>query len=347
MRYCEYNYDVNVGIVGASGYTGAELLRICAGHPEFDVQVVQAHTHAGELVGAVYPSLLPAYEGVAFTPIVAEALFDLDLVFLGLPHGQSQSIMPRLVDSPVPYILDLAADFRLSDPKVYQKWYERKHSAADLLTQFVYGLPELNRDRLKGARLIAVPGCYPTAASLALAPFTLKGVLDKQGIVVDAASGLSGAGRALSDATHFSVANEDFSVYGVLNHRHTPEIEQVCKAEVLFTPHLAPMTRGILATCYGRPSRPIDTEQALQVLREEYEHCPFIIVQEDLPATKQVLGSNYARISARVDERTGWAVLLCAIDNLVKGAAGQGVQCANLAVGFEETTGLESLSLFP
>jgi len=338
---------VNVGVVGASGYTGAELLRICAVHPEFDVQVVQAHTHAGERVGSVYPSLLPAYKDMSFSPIAAEELFDLDLVFLGLPHGQSQSIVPKLVESPVSHILDLAADFRLRDPEVYRRWYGAEHSAVDLLPRFVYGLPELYRTELEGARLIAVPGCYPTAASLALAPFTSRGLLDKKGIIVDAASGLSGAGRGLSDTTHFSAANEDFSAYGLSNHRHIPEIEQVCNAEVLFTPHLAPMTRGILATCYGRPVQDIDTEQALQVLYEEYENCPFVVVQEDLPSTKQVLGSNYARISVRVDRRTGWVVLLCAIDNLVKGAAGQGVQCANLAVGLGETTGLESPGLYP
>ncbi|MCL4312680.1 MAG: N-acetyl-gamma-glutamyl-phosphate reductase [Actinobacteria bacterium] len=338
---------MNVGVVGASGYTGAELLRICAVHPEFDVQVVQAHTHAGERVGSVYPSLLPAYKDMSFSPIAAEELFDLDLVFLGLPHGQSQSIVPKLVESPVSHILDLAADFRLRDPEVYRRWYGAEHSAVDLLPRFVYGLPELYRTELEGARLIAVPGCYPTAASLALAPFTSRGLLDKKGIIVDAASGLSGAGRGLSDTTHFSAANEDFSAYGLSNHRHIPEIEQVCNAEVLFTPHLAPMTRGILATCYGRPVQDIDTEQALQVLYEEYENCPFVVVQEDLPSTKQVLGSNYARISVRVDRRTGWVVLLCAIDNLVKGAAGQGVQCANLAVGLGETTGLESPGLYP
>jgi N-acetyl-gamma-glutamyl-phosphate reductase len=284
---------------------------------------------------------------MSFSPIAAEELFDLDLVFLGLPHGQSQSIVPKLVESPVSHILDLAADFRLRDPEVYRRWYGAEHSAVDLLPRFVYGLPELYRTELEGARLIAVPGCYPTAASLALAPFTSRGLLDKKGIIVDAASGLSGAGRGLSDTTHFSAANEDFSAYGLSNHRHIPEIEQVCNAEVLFTPHLAPMTRGILATCYGRPVQDIDTEQALQVLYEEYENCPFVVVQEDLPSTKQVLGSNYARISVRVDRRTGWVVLLCAIDNLVKGAAGQGVQCANLAVGLGETTGLESPGLYP
>lgn len=337
---------MRVGVVGASGYTGAELLRLAAGHPEMDVVLATGDTQAGTPVAELYPSLRPVYGDLVFTPYTPEAVDGLDVVFCGLPHGASQAIVPE-VRARVGHVLDLSADFRLKDPALYRQWYGAEHSAPELLADFAYGLPELFRDELVGATGVAVPGCYPTAASLALAPLVRAGLVETTGIVVDAASGVSGAGRALKHTSHFCTVDEDFAAYGLLDHRHTPEMEQVLSASVLFTPHLAPMTRGILATCYARPTAPTTTEAVLATLRDVYADEPFVQVIDGAPTTKAVLGSNSAFVTARADQRTGWVLALCAIDNLVKGASGQAVQCANLVTGLPETTGLPLVGTYP
>jgi len=337
---------MKVGIAGASGYTGAELLRLCAGHPDLDVVVAGADTQAGQALGALYPSLALAYPGLELSAVGVRDLVGLDLVFLALPHGTSQALVPGLVGQ-VGALVDLSADFRLRDPGAYPQWYGQAHRAPELLGDFVYGLPELFRDQLHGARLVAAPGCYPTAASLALAPLVRAGVIDPSGVIVDAASGVSGAGRTPTQATHFTTADEDFSAYGLLDHRHTPEIEQATGATVLFTPHLAPMSRGILATCYARPIGEQTTASVLAVLRHAYAGEPFVHVSEASPSTKATQGSNGAHLTARVDPRTGWVLVLCALDNLVKGASGQAVQCANLALGLPEERGLPVVGLYP
>jgi len=340
-----------VGIVGASGYGGAELLRLCAGHPDLEVAVAQAGSNAGQPVATHTPSLAGAYRDLVYGPTDVEALDGLDVAFLALPHGQSQALVPDLVDR-VGVVVDLAADFRLADPADYPTWYGEPHAAPDLLSTFVYGLPELFRDRLAGATRIAVPGCYPTAALLALAPLVGAGVLATDGapaLVVDAASGTSGAGRAPKDTLHFAQVDEDFCAYGLLDHRHTAEMEQGLGRPVLFTPHLAPMVRGILATCYARPADPgaLTTADALALLADRYAGEPFVVVTEAPPSTKAASGSNTAHLSVRVDPRTGWVVVLSAIDNLIKGAAGQAVQCANLALGLPEATGLPVVGVYP
>ncbi|MET0738109.1 MAG: N-acetyl-gamma-glutamyl-phosphate reductase [Acidimicrobiales bacterium] len=337
---------MRVGIVGASGYTGAELLRLAAGHPEMDVVLATGDTQAGAAVADLYPSLRPVYGDLVFEPYSPEAVDGLDIVFCGLPHGASQAIVPEVKDR-VKWVLDLSADFRLKDPAAYPQWYGAEHTAPELLADFAYGLPELFRDELVGACGVAVPGCYPTAASLALAPLVRAGAVETTGIVVDAASGVSGAGRALKHGTQFCTVDEDFAAYGLLDHRHTPEMEQVLGAQVLFTPHLAPMTRGILATCYARPSSPTTTDKVLGLLRDAYVDEPFVTVLDGPPTTKAVLGSNSAMVTARADERTGWVLALCAIDNLVKGASGQAVQCANIVAGLPETLGLPLVGMYP
>ena len=337
---------MRVGIVGASGYTGAELLRLAAGHPEMEVVLATGDTQAGAAVADLYPSLRPVYGDLVFEPYSPEAVDGLDIVFCGLPHGASQIIVPEVKDR-VKWVLDLSADFRLKDPAAYPQWYGAEHTAPELLDDFAYGLPELFRDELVGASGVAVPGCYPTAASLALAPLVRAGAVETTGIVVDAASGVSGAGRALKQGTQFCTVDEDFAAYGLLDHRHTPEMEQVLGAQVLFTPHLAPMTRGILATCYARPSSPTTTDQVLGLLRDTYADEPFVTVIDGPPTTKAVLGSNSAMVTARADERTGWVLALCAIDNLVKGASGQAVQCANIVAGLPETLGLPLVGMYP
>jgi N-acetyl-gamma-glutamyl-phosphate reductase len=340
---------MKVGVVGASGYAGIELLRLCASHPDLQVVVAGAGTAAGQAVGAHTPSLAAAYPSLTFGATQPSDLDGLDVVFLALPHGESQHLVPE-IEKHVGVVVDLAADFRLRDPSLYPTWYGDEHSAPDYLPRFRYGLPELFRDDLHGARLIAAPGCYPTAASLALAPLMRAGVIAPTGIVVDAASGVSGAGRAPKANLHFGTVDEDFVAYGLLDHRHTPEIEQNLGAQVLFTPHLAPMVRGILATCYARPAEPnggLNTEAALDLLHEAYREEPFVVVTPAPPSTKATSGSNSAHVTVRVDPRTGWIVALCALDNLVKGASGQAIQCANLALGLPETTGLPLVGAYP
>jgi N-acetyl-gamma-glutamyl-phosphate reductase len=334
---------VTVGIVGASGFTGAELLRLCAGHPDLEVVVATGDTQAGTAVAELYPSLAAAYPRLKFAPYDHAAFDGVDAVFCGLPHGQSQAIVPALRDS-VKVIVDLAADFRLENPALYPEWYGEAHTAPELLHESVYGLPELFRAEIRSASLVAAPGCYPTAATLALWPLIQAGLVETTGIIVDAASGVSGAGRGKFP---FCGTDEDFVAYGLLDHRHTPEIEQNLGAQVLFTPHLAPMNRGILATCYARPTRSCTTDDVLAVLRTAYDAEPFVVVSEAPPSTKATFGSNTAHVTARADARTGWVVALCAIDNLVKGASGQAVQCANLALGLDETAGLSSIGVYP
>lgn len=308
-----------------------------------------ADTQVGTEISDLYPSLAAAYPSLAFSKASASDLHGLDVAFLALPHGETQHLAGDLVGR-VGTLIDLSADFRLKHPETYRAWYGMEHASPDLLGKFAYGLPELFRDQLIGASLIAAPGCYPTAAGLALAPLLRAGVVEPHGVVVDAASGVSGAGRKLTQESHFNTVDENFSAYALLGHRHTPEIEQVTGAEVLFTPHLAPMNRGILATCYARPTvagAPLTTEDVIGILNDAYLKEPFVLVSESPPSTKATLGSNCAHLTARVDPRTGWVLAICAIDNLTKGASGQAVQCANVALGMEETTGLPMAGVYP
>lgn len=335
-----------VGVVGGSGYTGAELLRLIAAHPELQLAWATGDTQAGVPVADLYPSLAAHYGDLTFSAYDAAAAEGLDLVFLALPHGASQALVGELRKR-VGAVVDLGADFRLRDPAVYEQWYGEPHQAPDQTTEFAYGLPELFRADLAGARAVAAPGCYPTASALALAPLVRAGAIEPTGVIVDAASGVSGAGRPPKPHTTFGAVNEDFTAYGLLDHRHTPEIEQATGAEVLFTPHLAPMTRGILATCYARPARPTSTADLLGVLADAYAGERFVVVSERSPSTKATAGSNCAHLTARYDERTGHVLVLSAIDNLVKGASGQAVQCANLLLGLDEGAGLPTVGLYP
>lgn len=335
----------SVAVLGASGYAGAELLRLLALHPHFQVVSATASSHEGKAAADLYPSLAAAYPGLHFAPTEVGSADGADLVFCALPHGASQALVPDLL-ARVGHVVDLAADFRLKDASLYPTWYGEEHTRPDLLAQAVFGLPELDRSGLAGAALVAAPGCYVTAATLALAPLVKQGVVQRSGIVVDAASGISGAGRKVDDRYLFGTVDEDFSAYGLLNHRHTPEMEQAIGAQLIFTPHLAPMNRGILATCYAPPVEG-DTRAPLDVLDEAYRDEPFVVVSERSPSTKATMGSNTAHVTARRDPRTGWVVSLCALDNLVKGAAGQAVQCANAVMGWPETTGLPLAGLAP
>ncbi len=332
-----------VGVLGASGFVGGELLRLLHAHPGFEVVVATGDASAGRDLGDVHPHLRAAYPGLVLGDQEPGAADGLDVVFLALPHGVSSALVPDLLGRGG-VVVDLAADFRLRDPAAYPVWYGSAHPRPEFLADAVHGIPELAGERLVGARLVAAAGCYVTAAALALAPLVAAGAIEPAGIVVDATSGVSGAGRKAVAATHFNTVDEDFRAYGVSTHRHTPEIEQAVGASVLFTPHLAPMNRGILATCYGRA---VGHPDPLAVLAERYADSPFVVVGPEPPSTKATLGSNTAHLSATFDERTGWVLAFAAIDNLVKGAAGQAIQCANVAVGLAETTGLPLAGLWP
>ena len=345
---------VRVGIIGASGFTGAELLRLIAGHPELEVVVATGESQAGTAVADLYPSLAVAYPDLRFVP-ATDGIADeheLELVFCGLPHGTSQAIVPGLLDGKRT-VVDLAADFRLKDASLYPQWYGEAHTVPELLADAVYGLPELFRKELVGAKLVATPGCYVTTATLALAPFLEGGLVEPTGIIVDAASGVSGAGRVPKPTNSFTTVDEDFTAYGVLNHRHTPEIEQNLThvagtdTQVLFTPHLAPMNRGILATCYARPTGAVTTESLRQVLHDAYDAEPFVVVRDQPPSTKATLGSQAVHVTAFADDRTGWVVAIAALDNLTKGASGGAIQAANVALALDETAGLPVVGMYP
>ena len=339
-------------VVGGSGYTGAELLRLLAGHPEIDVVHATADSNAGAAVGTLFPSLAAAYPALEYAPYAAADLAGIDVAFLALPHGESQSIAGE-VGERVGHIVDLGADFRLP-AGVYEEWYGRPHTAPDLLNRFAFGLPELFPDVVTRGPHIAAPGCYPTAAVLALAPLVAGGLVEPEGLIVDAMSGVSGRGRGLSAASLYSEANENVAAYTLLTHRHTGEMEWALGeaahtgVQLLFTPHLVPMTRGLLATCHARPAHGnLSTASLLDSFRVFYAGAPFVTVVDEPPQTKATLGSNSAHVTVRVDERTDSVLALCALDNLGKGAAGQAVQCANLVLGLPETTGLPLVGMMP
>jgi N-acetyl-gamma-glutamyl-phosphate reductase len=333
---------IRTAILGASGYVGGELLRLVAAHPELRATKLFGESKAGRPVVETHPHLAAAYTG-EFEKFGDGSLEDVDLVFAALPHGHSQRIAPDILDRGIPFV-DLGADFRLDDGETYERWYGHAHEAPELLSRFVYGIPELNRAAIRGSKAVAAAGCYATTAILALKPLVDSGIVNSNSIVVDAASGVSGAGREAKEATGFSTVDGSFAAYGLLNHRHTAEMEMALKATVLFTPHLVPMTRGILATCYGEGTGNGDP---LEALKAAYVDEPFVHVTDAAPATKWVAGSNGVQVTARRDDRTGRVVALSAIDNLGKGAAGQMIQCANLMLGLDESAGLTPIGVYP
>jgi N-acetyl-gamma-glutamyl-phosphate reductase len=334
---------IRTAILGASGYVGGELLRLLAAHPALAPAKLFGESKAGRTVAEVHPHLAPLFNGATIERFDDGALDGIDLVFAALPHGHSQEIAGAILDQGVP-LVDLGADFRLNDPATYERWYGHAHQAPELLDSFVYGIPELGRDAIRGAKAVAAAGCYATAAILALKPLVDAGLVNPDSLIVDAASGVSGAGREAKESTGFSAVDGSLTAYGLLDHRHTAEMEQALGAIVLFTPHLAPMSRGILATCYADA---LSAADPLEVLGAAYSDEPFVTVTSEPPATKLVTGSNGVHLTARYDERTGRILALSAIDNLGKGAAGQMIQCANLMLGLDETAGLSPIGVYP
>jgi N-acetyl-gamma-glutamyl-phosphate reductase len=334
---------IRAAILGASGYVGGELMRLIALHPAIEVGIAFAASNAGQPVSAVHPHLALAYPDMAFAAWDQTLLAGCDLILAALPHGETQRLAEELIAPGVPFV-DLGADFRLDSAAEFERWYGEPHARPDLLGRFAYGLPEFHREAIRSSKLVAAPGCYPTAASLALKPLVDAGVIEKQAIIVDAASGVSGAGRNANAGTHFCAVDGSFRAYGLLKHRHTAEMELTTGAEVLFTPHLMAASRGILATCYARATSACDP---LAILGNAYAAEPFVHVGETAPETKWTSGSNSAFLSARYDERTSTIVALAAIDNLGKGAAGQMIQCANLMLDLDETAGLSTMGVYP
>jgi N-acetyl-gamma-glutamyl-phosphate reductase len=341
---------LKAAVIGASGYTGAELLRILWGHPDLEVTVATANEYAGHDIASLYPSLAMQYEG-AFQKYEPGLLEGCDIAFSGLPHGQSMSVVADAVAAGLK-VVDLSADFRLS-LEDYNEWYGREHDSPDLLSESVYGLPELYRGDVKGARIVANPGCYPTSALLGLAPLAKAGLI-RGTVIVDAKSGVSGAGRKATPGTHFPNVADNITPYGVSGHRHLPEIqvklgEMTEEINVTFTPHLVPMNRGILSTMYVEMPGGCALEDVRATFEKAYADEAFIhlLPGGTYPHTKAVQGTNNCHIG--IDSASGGhtLVVMSAIDNLVKGASGQAVQNANLMCGLDETAGLDGPGLFP
>jgi len=343
---------VKVSVIGASGYGGGEVVRLLAGHPEVELIHLSAESRAGEAMADLYPNLRGFTGGVTVATDPERIGRDSDVVFIALPNGKAMEMAPAI--APQARIVDLGADFRFRNPSVYERWYTQAHACPQLLDEAAYGLTEFRRAEIRRARIVGNPGCYPTAALLAVLPLVQSGRVLSSGIILDAKSGVSGAGRSPTPGTHFSEVNENVAPYNVASHRHTPEIEQELSlltgrsVAVTFTPHLIPMTRGILVTAYLRVQDGLTTEQATAILQEAYAAEPFVRVLTDrLPQTKATSGSNFCDVAVRVDARTGTVVAMAALDNLVKGASGQAVQNMNVMLGFPEELGLRTPGLYP
>lgn len=345
---------LNVAIVGASGYTGLELIRLLHCHPEVAVTCLTSEQSAGKPISEVFPTLRGRCDIVLENLEPVRISEKADIIFTALPHKAAMEVVPTFLKLGK-RVIDLSADYRLSDPAVYGEWYEPHLNPAGL-KKAVYGLPEIRRAKIKGAKLVANPGCYPTSIILGLAPLLKKGLIDLSSIIADSASGVTGAGRSAKVDSLYCEVNEGFKAYGVGGaHRHTPEIEQELSLlagaplKITFTPHLLPMDRGILSTIYASPKKKITTGTLVALYREFYAGEPFVrvLAEGSLPSTAFVRGSNFCDIAPLVDPRTGRIIVVSAIDNLVKGASGQAVQNMNLVCGFPETMGLDGLALFP
>jgi N-acetyl-gamma-glutamyl-phosphate/LysW-gamma-L-alpha-aminoadipyl-6-phosphate reductase len=349
---------LRIGIVGGSGYVGGELLRLLLLHPEVEVTVVTSRQSVGEYVFNVHPNLRGLTQ-LKFVPLdVAELQNNCDMVFTATPHGGSVNVVPKLLDAGLK-VIDMSADFRLKNPEDYDKWYGWKHAHPELLKEAAYGLPELHRQEIKGARLVACPGCMATATVLALAPVVKADLVEKNRIVVDVKIGSSGAGSKPSIASHHPERFSGVRPYKVIGHRHIAEIEQELNSltdelvTVAFTPHAVNMVRGILATIHVFPKNPLTSKDIWKTLRGQYEGEPFIRFVKyqkgpyQLPDPKVTMGTNFCDIGFELDPRANRLVLFSALDNMVKGASGQGVQCLNIVMGLDENTGLKSTGFHP
>jgi N-acetyl-gamma-glutamyl-phosphate reductase len=334
---------IRVAIIGATGYTALELIKILLRHPEVEITALTSRSEGNPHVASVHPQLAGRIDLQMADLSPAEIASRADVAFSCLPHGVTASLVPKLLDAGM-RVVDLSADYRLNSAESYADWYGQKHADPERLGPTVYGLPELFRERIRDARLVANPGCYPTSAILPLAPLIKGGLVAPREVIIDSKSGVSGAGRTPKLTTHFPECNESISAYNVGRHRHTPEIEQVLSlasgraVEVIFTPHLVPMDRGILSTVYTQPLGDISEERALAAIREFYSREPFVRVVNHLPGSKDTVGTNFCDITVRLVR--GRLITISCLDNLIKGASGAAVQNFNLMYGFNETTAL-------
>ncbi|REE00106.1 N-acetyl-gamma-glutamyl-phosphate reductase [Marinoscillum furvescens] len=341
----------NIAIVGATGYTGSELVRVLINHPGVNIAAITSESRKGEKFSDVHPQFQGLFEP-ELVGIDDISEMDLDLVFLALPHGVSMDFVKANHDKAFK-IVDLSGDFRLSNKEVYEAWYKKEHNFEAGFEQAVFGAPELFRERIKDARLVANPGCFPTSSILALAPLLKEGLIDKSRIVIDSKTGVTGAGIKAKPNTHYPMVNDNFTAYGIKSHRHTIEIQEIIskyandEVTVLFTPHLLPVDRGILSTCYSTPVKSVSTEELEKVFEEYYANEPFVRLRNSLPSLKQVRGTNYCDIYVTYDGRTNSIITIGVIDNLMKGAAGQAVQNMNLMLGLNETDGLSIAPIQP
>lgn len=345
--------DMRASVIGATGYAGAELLRLLTGHPEAELAYITSESSAGEMITSLYPHLKGRVEKELDSMTDLERIAQgSDVIFAALPQGHAMKIGRYLREHQVKFI-DLSADYRFHDVSVYEKWYKIKHT--DPEAKAVYGLTELYRDQIKGASFLANPGCYTTCSIMALAPLLKAGLLETEGIIIDAASGTTGAGRSLKMGSLYCQVNENYKAYGVATHRHTPEIEQVyseCAGKpviVQFTPHLLPLDRGILATCYASLKAGVTAQQVEDVFQAQYGNEYFVRLRGlgACPELKNVRASNFVDIGWQLDPRTGRIIVMSCLDNLVKGAAGQAVQNMNVMFGLPENTGLQQLPVYP
>ncbi len=342
-----------VGIIGATGYTGVELLRLLLHHPEVEVTALTSQKYAGTPIDQAFPSLMKHLQVKCEELSIDQISKKTDFIFTAVPHKTAMETVPLFYQKGK-RIVDLSADFRFKDPAVYEKWYQ-KHTSTELLPESVYGLPELHREEIKNAKIVGNPGCYPTGALIGLIPLVKNGLISYENIVIDSKSGVSGAGRDVVLGSLFCEVNEGVKAYNIFKHRHLPEIEQELsqlvqkKITVSFVPHLVPMDRGILTTLYVNFRKKLKTEDILNTFQEYYGNEPFIRIypKGKVPNTKDVRGSNYCDIGVEVNEADGRGVIITAIDNLVKGASGEAVQNMNIMLGYPETMGLDVLPLFP
>lgn len=342
---------IKAGIIGASGYTGSELVRLLTLHPEVSLEVITSESKAGEKFSALHPQFTGLAE-MKLQKMETIGDHELDIVFLALPHGVSMNFVKEQGIDRFK-VIDLSGDFRLPSTGIYEKWYKKEHIAPGEIQNAAYGLPELFREEIKKADLVANPGCYPTSAILPLAPLLKYGLIEEKGIITDSKSGVTGAGAKVKAKTHFPEVFGNFSAYGLLQHRHTPEIEhslsKFCgqQIEVLFTPHLLPIDRGILTTTYSTPKSSVNGDTLHKALGDLYGKEPFVRVLQTPPSVKNVRGSNYSDVFVTYDPRNNKVLTVSALDNLVKGAAGQAIQNMNLMFGLEEATGIRQLPLSP
>ncbi|KNF09384.1 N-acetyl-gamma-glutamyl-phosphate reductase ArgC [Gottschalkia purinilytica] len=345
---------IKAGIIGATGYVGTELVRLLKNHNNVDIKFITSQSYIDKEYDSIYENFRDVFPMKCTEQNVELIANEVDVIFMALPHGiASKEIDSKILEKTK--VIDLGADYRISDREIYENWYNTSHLSSELLDEAVYGLCEINREKIKKARLIANPGCYPTCSILTLAPLFKENIIDIESIIIDAKSGVTGAGRSLNIGTHYTECNESMKAYGIASHRHTPEIEEQlsCIANnnvfVSFTPHLIPMNRGILTTSYAKLKDKLTYEEVKKIYEKHYKDEYFIRLTKEnvLPETKWVKGSNFCDIGFKIDDRTGRIIVVGAIDNMIKGAAGQAVQNMNILFGLDESTGINGVSIFP